>query len=79
MLFRRQLRKDENEFPFQHPWLESLPALPDSRGPADANWNNSVALCGVMKDENITDVREWLHYYKYAASTRCAPAACISL
>lgn len=27
--------------------------------------DNSVAICATMKDENTTDVREWLLYYRY--------------
>ena len=32
--------------------------------PDSPAWSNSLALCAVMKDENITDVREWLQYYR---------------
>ena len=29
-------------------------------------WKNSVALCATMMNENVTDVTEWLNYYRYA-------------
>ena len=41
----------------------------DRHGPDSEEWDNSFAICSIMKDENITDVREWLTYY------RCALAA----
>lgn len=38
-----------------------------------ASGPNSVALCTVMKEENSTDVREWLSYYRCVLScTRSA-------
>ena len=46
----------------------NLPWLPPSHAPDSPEWRNSVALCTVMYNENVTDVREWLQYY------RCAPA-----
>jgi hypothetical protein len=39
--------------------------LPDSRSPFSTEWNNSVAICAIMKEENTTDVREWLMYHRY--------------
>jgi hypothetical protein len=27
-------------------------------------WTNSVAMCTVMKDENLTDIREWIMYHR---------------
>ena len=42
-----------------------LPELMSStHGPNSTNWSNSVAICATMKDENATDVREWLLYYQ---------------
>ena len=46
------------------PWLEGLDELPPAHAPDGARWRNSVALCAVMRDENATDVREWLQYYQ---------------
>lgn len=48
-------------------WEESHQAgnLPELDEPVRAaSGDNSVALCTVMKDENSTDVREWLSYYR---------------
>eukprot|EP00892_Ulva_mutabilis_P000947 jgi/Ulvmu1/10853/UM007_0027.1 len=42
-----------------------LPELASSHGPNSAQWSNSVAICATMKDENSTDVREWLLYYQW--------------
>lgn len=42
-----------------------LPALLNStHGPNSTAWNNSVAICATMKEENATDVKEWLLYYQ---------------
>lgn len=44
--------------------FKPLPALPKERAPWHADWNNSIAVCAAMRDENATDVREWLLYYR---------------
>lgn len=41
-----------------------LPLLPESRSPDSPDWNNSVAICAIMKEENPKDLREWLLYHK---------------
>jgi hypothetical protein len=43
-----------------------MPKLPNHMGPWSNRWNNSVAVCAAMRQENATDVREWLLYYKCA-------------
>lgn len=45
----------------------NLPWLPAAHSPNATNWNNTVALCTVMYNEEYSDVVEWLQYY------RCAP------
>ena len=45
-------------------WLESLPAMSEGHSPDSPQWSNSFAVCAIMRDENITDVREWLRYYR---------------
>lgn len=64
-------RLDTNPFPDAYfvPWVQALDPLPESYGPDSEQWSNSFAICSIMKDENITDVREWLTYYK------CAPTS----
>ena len=32
--------------------------------PSSPKWVNSIAVCAVMKNENVTDVTEWLRYYQ---------------
>jgi hypothetical protein len=68
-----QLRLTQNLWPLaaSRPWLENLPPLPKSHGPDSPKWNNSVAICAIMKDENLTDVREWLTYYRCADRIDC--------
>jgi hypothetical protein len=39
--------------------------LSDEHAPWHKNWDNSIAICATMRHENITDVVEWLSYYKY--------------
>ena len=43
-----------------------LSDLPTSFGPWNDEWTNSVALCTIMRDENVTDVIEWIQYYRCA-------------
>jgi hypothetical protein len=40
-------------------------ALSDEHAPWHTGWSNSIAICATMRHENITDVVEWLSYYKY--------------
>lgn len=62
----RRLRLTDNPFPgaVELSWLEGLQPLPAWHGPDSPNWSNSFALCATMKDENITDVVEWITYYR---------------
>ena len=46
----------------------------DQRAPWNKNWRNSVAICATMRQENVTDVVEWLTYYQCAHSCSCASA-----
>jgi hypothetical protein len=49
--------------------LQSVDSLArDLVAPWHPLWTNSVAVCATMKEENITDVKEWLAYYKYVFS-----------
>jgi hypothetical protein len=48
--------------------IGKLSSLSDDHAPWHTNWNNSIAICASMQHENITDVVEWLSYYKYVPS-----------
>ena len=78
-------RLADNIDPFTTPWLSHMPKLPASVAPTAPGWNNTVAVCATMKDENVTDVREWLTYYQCAQSPLAYSAShevilpCISL
>jgi hypothetical protein len=50
-----------------------LSLLPQAHAPWMPMWTNSVAICSTMKDENITDIIEWLHYYRCAPTTIPGP------
>eukprot|EP00892_Ulva_mutabilis_P011734 jgi/Ulvmu1/8933/UM005_0024.1 len=65
--YTRRLRLSVNPFPdaIEVPWLQGLAPLPASHGPHSPAWTNSFALCATMKDENITDVAEWITYYRW--------------
>ena len=41
-----------------------LPRKPQSQGPDSIAWSNTVGVCSMIQDENATDVREWVHYYR---------------
>jgi hypothetical protein len=42
-----------------------LSDLSDDHTPWHKKWNNSIAICAIMRHENITDVVEWLSYHQY--------------
>jgi hypothetical protein len=46
-----------------------LSELPESKGPWHPNWSNSIAICAIMREEQIADVREWLLYYRCGVNT----------
>lgn len=62
----------EEDIPGHHKhkaWRQShrdgdLPLLPFDRSPDSELWDNSVAICACMLQENVTDVREWLVYHR---------------
>jgi hypothetical protein len=66
--------RTSNPASFTVPWLSDLPQLPARYGPDGRQWGNSIAVCVVMKDENVTDVREWLTYYRCVHA--CHTARC---
>jgi hypothetical protein len=65
-LGKTRVRLEVNPFPEAYfvPWVEDMQPLPEKYGPSGSKWRNSFAVCAIMKDENITDVREWISYYK---------------
>jgi hypothetical protein len=67
---RSHYRLDDNPWPEAgtRSWLQGLPPLPKSHSPNSENWTNSIAICAVMKDENLTDVAEWLTYHRCGAA-----------
>ena len=32
--------------------------------PWHMSWNNTIALCAIIRDEHMEDVTEWLQYYR---------------
>ena len=52
----------------------NLPWLPEAHSPNATSWNDTVALCTVIYNEELADVREWLHYYRRACA-RVQPSA----
>ena len=59
----------------QHMWRQAVrdgdvPKLSNRRAPWGLAWRNSIALCSTVRQENTTDLREWLMYY------RCARVLC---
>ena len=41
--------------------------------PLSQDFANTVAVCSLMKDEEVGDVREWLEYHRHAP---CFPFFC---
>jgi hypothetical protein len=48
----------------------ALPPLPINHAPWHPEWSNNMAICTIMRQENVTDVREWLDYYRCAINLR---------
>jgi hypothetical protein len=48
-----------------------MPMMPPNHAPDSEEWSNSIALCSIMRDENVTDVMEWLKYYQYVFPGCC--------
>lgn len=66
---RAQLRgNDQNAF---NPLITALRETPvTSQDPGSENWDNSIAVCAIMKQERISDVLEWLLYHRCDTSLR---------
>jgi hypothetical protein len=45
-------------------WLQDMPPMQAAHAPDSDAWANSIAMCAVMKDEQLEDVQEWLSYYR---------------
>lgn len=52
-------------------WHNDVEALPEDRSPMGHDWDNSVAICAIMRGEFMTDVREWLLYHKCVSLLCC--------
>ena len=37
----------------------------NATSPFSLDWDNSVAICAIMRQENVEDLREWLQYHRY--------------
>lgn len=55
----------EEKYPPPKRWLEGLSEMSSSHSPDSETWSNSIAICSIMRDENVTDVKEWLEYYQW--------------
>lgn len=42
----------------------------ETTNPFSSAWNNTVAICAIMREENIADIREWLQYHRYIGVDR---------
>jgi hypothetical protein len=75
---RVRYRLESNPWPESgvRSWLTDLPPLPNTFSPDSDNWSNSIAICAVMKDENITDVMEWIAYHQCVTTVSAFPVAC---
>ena len=58
----------------QREWYDAvqrgpLPQLSNEKAPWNWRWRNSIAICTSVRQENTTDLREWLLYYQCALPT----------
>lgn len=55
---------------------------PAQSDPFTRKWQNTIAICSLMKDEHIDDVKEWISYHRCALSrlhlrmSRCNRGEC---
>lgn len=62
----KQVRLESNS-DYMNRWLSDLPVMSESHAPESEEWSNSFAVCSIMRNENLSDVMEWLRYYKCAS------------
>lgn len=60
----KQVRLESNS-DYMNRWLSDLPVMSESHSPESEEWSNSFAVCSIMRNENLSDVMEWLRYYKW--------------
>lgn len=58
----------------QHIWRQAVrdgdvPKLSNWLAPWGPAWRNSIALCSTVRQENTTDLREWLMHYRCVTLT----------
>jgi hypothetical protein len=67
----QQRRQASRAFQRQRAWRQAyregdLPKLSNRLAPWTRTWTNTIALCSTVRQENTTDLREWLLYYRCA-------------
>ena len=44
--------------------------------PFTTAWDNSIAICAIMRNEHTDDVREWLQYHRCGVAHQSSTACC---
>ena len=53
-----------------------LGPLVSALNPYKAEWDNSVAICAIMRQERTEDLREWLQYHRHGLSSHAHGTGC---
>ena len=56
-----------------------LSQLSDDRSPDSEAWDNGIAICACMFQENTTDIREWLLYHRCGRPPRLVCVTVLSV
>lgn len=56
--------------------VDELHDPPERVNPFSNTWDNSMAICALMRLENSADVREWLQYHRYGPPVQLSEAVC---
>lgn len=62
---REKALRQKNSFGYARAHMHGdLTALSAKHSPHSSEWTNSVAICAIAKNENTTDIREWVLYHR---------------
>ena len=55
-----------NSWAVKWPWdLHKHPQLKkNATSPFSLDWDNTIAICAIMRQERVEDIREWLQYHR---------------
>jgi hypothetical protein len=74
---QRQLRREEIDV-LLRPFVARRHQPRVNQNPQSGEWDNTIAVCAIMKQERLSDIREWLLYHRYVfLSSSSSAASCV--